>query len=191
VPLPFCPWYREALAISRAAFGEEHENVAIGLTNLANALAEQQEFDDAETLHREALAIFRRFRNEEHEYVTDALNNVAGMLERQGRYEEAESLCSRILSRPQANEYDKAGASSTLGAIRAGQKRFGEAQVLLSDGFDVIKVHRDIATPRKRLALRRLLQLYDSWDAAEPGKGYAEKAAEYRALLTPAAATSP
>jgi hypothetical protein len=28
-----------------------------------------------------------------------------------------------------------------------------------------------------------MVELYDSWDAAEPGKGYAEKAAEWRAKL--------
>ena len=29
----------------------------------------------------------------------------------------------------------------------------------------------------------RLVQLYEAWDTAEPGKGYADKAAEWRAKL--------
>ena len=33
-------------------------------------------------------------------------------------------------------------------------------------------------------AIGLLIRLYESWDAAEPGKGYAEKAAEYRAMLS-------
>ena len=28
-----------------------------------------------------------------------------------------------------------------------------------------------------------LVELYEAWGAAEPGKGYAEKAAAYRAML--------
>jgi len=32
-------------------------------------------------------------------------------------------------------------------------------------------------------ALDRIIQLYDSWNATELGKGYAEKAAEWRAKL--------
>lgn len=32
--------------------------------------------------------------------------------------------------------------------------------------------------------LQRLVRLYKSWDAPEPDKGYADKAAEYRAMLS-------
>ena len=32
-------------------------------------------------------------------------------------------------------------------------------------------------------ALERIIKFYEAWDAAEPGKGYAEKAAEWRAKL--------
>ena len=35
-----------------------------------------------------------------------------------------------------------------------------------------------------REALERVVKLYESWHAAEPGKGYAEKAAEWRTVLT-------
>ncbi len=32
-------------------------------------------------------------------------------------------------------------------------------------------------------AINALVDLYDAWDTAEPGKGYAEKAAKWRAKL--------
>ena len=39
--------------------------------------------------------------------------------------------------------------------------------------------------------IRYLVDLYESWDAAEPGKGYADKAAEWRAKLQPDAEEPP
>ena len=37
----------------------------------------------------------------------------------------------------------------------------------------------------KRQALERIIKLYESWHAAEPGKVYDAKAAEWRAKLPP------
>ena len=36
---------------------------------------------------------------------------------------------------------------------------------------------------RKREALERVIKLYEAWDAAEPGQGHTERAAEWRAKL--------
>ena len=42
-----------------------------------------------------------------------------------------------------------------------------------------IPSHHDLTV----LTIEQLIALYESWIAAEPGKGYAEKAAEWRAKL--------
>ena len=58
-----------------------------------------------------------------------------------------------------------------------------EAELELDDAYRILSAARppnDVYTPRM---VERLIGLYDSWDAAEPGKGYAEKAAEWRAKL--------
>ncbi len=41
----------------------------------------------------------------------------------------------------------------------------------------------DVPPHRKRKLVETIVKLHDSWDAAEPGKGYAEKAAQWRAKL--------
>jgi hypothetical protein len=78
---------------------------------------------------------------------------------------------------------------SLLGAALAGQGRFGEAEPLLLDGYQGLGERAETIPPeyrdeRLREALERVVDFYETWDAAEPGKGYAEKAAEYRAALS-------
>lgn len=46
----------------------------------------------------------------------------------------------------------------------------------------------NIALQRVREAGERVVRLYELWDAAEPGKGYDTKAAEWRATLESALA---
>ena len=42
----------------------------------------------------------------------------------------------------------------------------------------------------RRHLLKEFIRLYEAWESAEPGQGYAEKAAEWRAKL-PVAAPQP
>ena len=50
-----------------------------------------------------------------------------------------------------------------------------------------IPSHHDLTV----LTIEQLIALYESWIAAEPGKGYAEKAAEWRAKWDELQATKP
>jgi hypothetical protein len=62
------------------------------------------------------------------------------------------------------------------------QERHAEAEPLLLEAYERMQPpQRQII--RKQQALERIVQLYEAWDAAEPGKGYAEQAAEWRAKL--------
>ncbi len=44
---------------------------------------------------------------------------------------------------------------------------------------------RDESPSKIQGSIERLVSLYESWDAAEPGQGYNAKAAEWRAKLPP------
>jgi tetratricopeptide (TPR) repeat protein len=64
--------------------------------------------------------------------------------------------------------------------------RFREAETLLLDGYAALKDNPAVPTPqqagadRRREALERIVHLYEVWDQAEPGRGYASKAAEWK-----------
>ena len=73
--------------------------------------------------------------------------------------------------------------TSVRGGALAGLGRFAEAEPLLVSAYEGIKDRGGVAPVDKRRALDRIIQLYDSWNATELGKGYAEKAAEWRGKL--------
>jgi len=62
-----------------------------------------------------------------------------------------------------------------------------EAESLLLEGYQGLVDNPNVPAiyraERIRQALQRIARLYEAWDAAEPGKGYAEKAAQWRAKL--------
>ena len=60
-----------------------------------------------------------------------------------------------------------------MGAYAPAEGTLFEAHRLLADGFG--EDHE-----RTRKCVERLADLYDAWHAAEPGKGYDAKAAEWR-----------
>ncbi len=77
------------------------------------------------------------------------------------------------------------GADGSL-SVAARIENLREAEPLLLEGYEGMKDNPDVLNERKREALERIIKLYEAWDAAEPGQGYAEKAAEWRAKLPPA-----
>ena len=67
--------------------------------------------------------------------------------------------------------------------------RYDEAEPLVLESYERLKTVQGEAGASTRRALPRIVKLYESWHAAEPGKGYAEKAAEWRAKLPKEKAT--
>ena len=133
--------YREALAIRRQVFGDEHPAVATGLKNLALLLMRREAFADAEALYREALAIGRRLPGNEH-HLANTLNNFAALLATLGRYDEAEPLCREGLAIREAKGPDhprRARSLLVLGRIRLGKSDPAGAEPLLREALDVYR----------------------------------------------------
>ena len=68
--------------------------------------------------------------------------------------------------------------------------RLREAERLLLDGYNGMEDQAHLPAParpggadRKRKALERIVRLYETWNGAEPGKGYDAKATEWRGRL--------
>ncbi len=67
-------------------------------------------------------------------------------------------------------------------------QRFAKAEPLLLAMHAQIVESSNESPSKIQASIERLVSLFDSWHAAEPGKGYDAKAAEWRAKL-PAAGT--
>jgi tetratricopeptide (TPR) repeat protein len=150
--------------------------------------------DEAEQLSREALAINRKYLGPEHPMLAGYLSSVARFAEGRGDFEEVERLVRESLSiqdaakRP-ADHPSRSNASSLLGGALAHRGQFVEAEPMLLQAYDVLMAQTGFTLP-KRLALERIVRMYELWDAAEPGQGYDAKAAEWRKKLAAWQATT-
>jgi tetratricopeptide (TPR) repeat protein len=92
---------REALAMRRQIFGNEHPEVAGpngSLGYMAEALRNQQKLGEAEIILRELLATRRKLYGSEPLYVTWSLSDLADVLRQGGKLDEAESLYREALA---------------------------------------------------------------------------------------------
>ena len=78
------PLFRESLEMKKRAYGETpHEDVAIGMDNLATVLRRLKKDGEAEQLHRQALEIDKKVHGDEHPDVAQSLNGLAQTLRKQ------------------------------------------------------------------------------------------------------------
>ena len=130
----------------------------------------------------------------DHPHVANGLHNVAGCLRSLGRfaealptYEAALAMHRRVLPPGHPHTlYPQKGLAKTLVSLG----RHAEAEALLLDAAE--QCERSEASRRMhwRSALKLIVELYDTWHAAEPDKGYDAKAAEWRAKLADWQATT-
>jgi hypothetical protein len=71
----------------------------------------------------------------------------------------------------------RATANGALGEFLTAQARFPEAEAFLLASYQSLKKSQAENSPRTRLALQRLANLYEAWNKPE-------QAAPYRALLS-------
>jgi TolA-binding protein len=103
------------------------------------------------------------------------------MLSLQKKFPEAEQMLQRATQSEKAdnrvNDFDRANTQSWLGGAIAGQGRYAEAEPILLDAYERLKVAPDeVWAPRKRRAIGRIINFYES-------TGKHEKANEWRAKL--------
>lgn len=76
----------------RKLLGDEHQDVAYSMNNLAALLQAKGDYAEAEPLQREALALYREHLGDENPHVATSLNNLALLLQAKGDYAAAEPL---------------------------------------------------------------------------------------------------
>ena len=78
---------------------------------------------------------------------------------------------------------------SMLGEARLAQKQYAEAETLLLAGYEGMRQHEEGLTKKQRLilqieALKKIVNLYETWHKADPDGGFDAKAAEWKRKLT-------
>jgi tetratricopeptide (TPR) repeat protein len=174
---------KEALKRREATLGPDHSDTLISLNNLASTYRDVGRFDDAIPLDEEDLRRSKAMLGADHRLTLISMNALA-LDYLPGRPADAERLlreCLSISEKKGLDDWRTGQTRSRLGASLVGQKKYAEAEPVLLQGYEGMKVHEAQipAAYKKRLAEAgtRIIQLYDAWSKKD-------KAAEWRTKLS-------
>ncbi len=185
--------FRDLLSLRQARRGT-NDIFTLGTINDVGLMMERQgDLHGAEPYYRDALDGYRRVQGDRHQYTLAPTANLGRVLVESARFAEAvnllepaEEMARRTLQGQWLGDF-----LLSLGKARAGMRAFSTASRALEEAHRLLAEalgNTHDATQRSTLALA---QLYEAWDAAEPGTGKTERAAEYRRALEASAAGGP
>jgi len=195
--------WREAEELFRDVAPDRLDRLGLISYELAHIRRLVGDRPEAQRLEREAESAFKKAGipgtwsvNQQQRLV-----RVSALLLRDGEYARAVPLlrtCVKKRRKFVPDHWWRYEAESLLGEALAGMspgdaKRIGEAESLLLSAHAGLTKAIDAPPELQSANTRRIVNLYRCWDAAEPGKGYAEKAAEWQATLecTPTTQNAP
>jgi tetratricopeptide (TPR) repeat protein len=171
---------RAAEAIYRKLYNAANLQLGDNIRLQAQALFAEGKYAEAEASIYETLKIYRAATSPQFINYATALM-VQGLIYSQtNRTDEAERLLREAVRIRTENVPEThflcATANGGLGEFLTAQKRFAEAEPFLLVSYESLKNSQAANSPRTKLALQRLANLYEAWYKPD-------KAAPYRALL--------
>jgi tetratricopeptide (TPR) repeat protein len=211
------PYLLEALEKTRRTQGDEHQATVDSIRLLGFLRVDQNRFKEAEALFTEAMAIYRRTLPAEGSQLAAELNQLAvdfltimAFARAEALLRESLDIFDRLSQGGNPPPWPRDVTASRLGEAIVGRvkheleelaskeasvSQLCEAETLLLEAWEEMKDLVSRPLGRKVENLERIVGLYETWDAAEPGKGYDAQAAEWRAKLdeftSPAKSASP
>ncbi len=155
--------------------GDDHPNVAFGLTLLAYTYYYEGRYDRAEREARKAFAIADKLPKGSHIY-TGAAVALGRVLNRTGRSVEAEPLLREALTTHEGTTPRRSTTMAylllgSLGECLTTEKRYADAEPLLKESYETLTALQVPNSPMLDEARQRLVTLYDDWgkpQAADP-----------------------
>lgn len=177
----------QTLALQQRVLGEGHPDTLVSKSNLADLLRISGRLEDAAALLRQVIEERRRLYEGDTPRNALDLSSLAYILGTRGdlagaeaSYREALAVYLRTLP---AESWDVARTRISLGVAMERQKKYAEAEPILLAGYEGSVGKPEVSEGLRAALIQRIVRLYESWDAAEPGTGKAEKAAEWRAKV--------
>jgi eukaryotic-like serine/threonine-protein kinase len=172
---------REGEAIFRKLLSPSHLWLGDNLRNQAICFYRQNKFAEAQSKVDETLKIYLESFGVHYDNYPTALITKGLILNKTGKSKEGEIILREALklrtdSLPKEHFW-VAVANGALGECLTTQKSFSEAEPLLVQSYEVLNSRLGKRDPRTSEALRRLIDLYESW-------GKPAQAIQYRRLLT-------
>ncbi len=170
---------RDAEAIFRKLFSPSNLWLGDNLRNQAISLYQQARYAESLSKVTETLKIYLETYGTSYDNYPTALIIQGLSLAKTGQLKEGEKILReavkiRTESLPKEH-YWVALANSALGECLTIQQRYNEAEPLLVGSYESLKTSQGTNNPRTRLALQRLVELYEKWQKPD-------LAARYRAM---------
>jgi serine/threonine protein kinase/tetratricopeptide (TPR) repeat protein len=167
---------------------ENHPLIADSIFNLADLRRYQDRPDEAKQLYEQALERRRRLLGETHPYTNNVLLSLAILLYDQGNYAQVLPMFQQVLTNFTAvfgPEHWQVGvAHMHVARCLTALHRYSEAEPELMEADRIIALAQDIRVERRRKLCETGVALYEGWDKAAPGNGYAAKTDQWRGKLT-------
>jgi len=164
--------------------GPDHPETLNSQSQLARLLEKQGKLDQSETVYRDALERFRRVRGNDHPTTVNAITNLAYTLRLSKKLSEAEPLYIEALAisqRTSGTDHPRtAQIRMGLGRVLTDQGQFAAAETELLSAEKILSPSKAVRPDVIQTCLESLITLYQSWDKAEPTKGYAAKAQPWK-----------
>jgi len=177
------PLLEETLKLRKSKLGPDHLATLISMNNLAGAYRSLGRLREAVSLYEETVKLEKAKLGPDHPERLKTLNNLAGAYLDMKKWIDAENIARDCLDhrvKKLPDEWTRFHTMSQLGASLAGQKKYGEAEPHLVQGYEGLKA-REAKIPgsgRKPLAAAasRIVPFYESW-------GKTDKANEWKSKL--------
>jgi tetratricopeptide (TPR) repeat protein len=144
--------------------GNEDDQFAFSLNQLAALYHSQGKYNEAEPLYRRSLSIVEKQLGENHPDVANSLNNLAVLYQNQGKYNEAEPLLLRSLSILEKqlgeNHPNVATSLNNLAGLYKSQGKYNEAESLYRRSLSIWEKQLGENHPLVATSLNNLAELY-------------------------------
>jgi len=168
----------QALVIRERVYGKNHPSVASTVNELGNIALQRDRYDEAEAYFRRMIEIYRAAYGEHHYLLGVATSNLGSVLMAKKDYRQAEALyrdaVRRLTETQGPDHFNTAIARIKLGRSLLRQRRFSEAVVESTAGYDALRKMANPAIGFLQNARKDIAATYDTL-------GQADKAARFKA----------
>ena len=177
-----------AVESAEEVYGAEHPLTQRMTYNLASDLRKLERYEESEIYYRICTEGLPRTSAAERKVLGNAIGGLGMVLSALGSHAEAEETLVEAID-IYREHYDPEAFETQLlwgelGWTLVGQERFAEAEVVLVDAAAQLAESTVVGVGNIVKAYERVIDMYERWQAIDPGGNYDERAEPWRERLS-------